>query len=415
VQSVGIIGGGIIGLSSAYYLSKAGFRVTIFDQGDFADGCSYGNAGMIVPSHITPLSSPGMISRGLRWMFNSSSPFYIKPRLDKDLFSWGYQFYKHSNAAHVEYAIPALKEFSLFSKSIYQQWTEELPFDFGYKERGLLMLYQQVATEKEEVEAAHAAQRAGIDANVLSLTEIQAMEPDVRVKARGGVYYPGDAQVIPGQLAKELAVYLKQCGVEFKPNTRITGFQFGDRAVQAVRTSEGEMKFDFYVVAGGAWSGIIGAMLGIRILMQGGKGYSFTLPKVEKNTRIPTILMESRVAVTPMADSLRFGGTMEIAGINHSVNMKRVKGIVNSIPAYYPEMKIAVPLKEQVWCGLRPCSPDGLPYVGRSRKRENVVIATGHSMMGQSLGPGTGKLVSEIILDEHPSIPLNAFDAERYD
>src|SRR5436190_840671 len=146
MQSVGIIGGGIIGLSSAYYLSRAGFQVTILDQGDFTNGCSYGNAGMIVPSHIIPLSSPGMISKGLRWMFNSRSPFYVKPRLSKDLLSWGYQFYKHSTSAHVDYAIPRLSEFSLFSKSMYQQWVEELPFDFGYQERGLLMLYQNAST-----------------------------------------------------------------------------------------------------------------------------------------------------------------------------------------------------------------------------------------------------------------------------
>jgi D-amino-acid dehydrogenase len=182
-----------------------------------------------------------------------------------------------------------------------------------------------------------------------------------------------------------------------------------------MKTNQGDMKFDFIVIACGAWSGIVCAMLGINILMQGGKGYSFTLSNVEKNTRVPTILLEARVAVTPMGDTLRFGGTMEIAGIDHSINLNRVKGIVDSIPAYYPDMKVEMPSKGDVWCGLRPCSPDGLPYLGRSRKRENVVIATGHSMMGQSLGPGTGKLVTEIIMDEHPSIKLNAFDAERYD
>jgi D-amino-acid dehydrogenase len=415
MQSVGIIGGGIIGLSSAYYLSKAGFQVTIMDQGDFSNGCSFGNAGMIVPSHIIPLSSPGMISRGLRWMLSSSSPFYVKPRLSRDLFSWGYQFYKHSTPAHVGYAVPALKELSLFSKSIYQQWVEELPFDFGYKERGLLMLYQTASAEKEEVETAHIAQQAGIDANVLSLAEIQKLEPNVRVNARGGVYYPGDAQVDPGRLAEEMVDYLKQTGVVFKANTCVTGFQLGDRKVESVKTSHGDLKFDFVVIAGGSWSGALCAMLEINILMQGGKGYSFTLPSFEKNTSIPTILVEARVAVTPMGNSIRFGGTMEIAGIDHEINMNRVKGIVTSIPSYYPEMQIPMPSKEQVWCGLRPCSPDGLPYIGRSRKRDNVVIATGHSMMGQSLGPGTGKIVTEIILDERPSVPLNAFDAERYD
>src|SRR6185436_18368381 len=127
---VSIIGGGIIGLSSAYYLNKAGFKVSVFDQGDLNNGCSFGNAGMVVPSHVIPLASPGMIAKGIRWMFNSQSPFYVRPRLNSDLLKWGWEFYKHSNAKHVEKSIPALKELSLLSKSEYQKWFKELDFDF---------------------------------------------------------------------------------------------------------------------------------------------------------------------------------------------------------------------------------------------------------------------------------------------
>jgi D-amino-acid dehydrogenase len=159
---------------------------------------------------------------------------------------------------------------------------------------------------------------------------------------------------------------------------------------------------------------MVGSKLGISIPMQAGKGYSFTLDHVLKNTRIPSIFLESRVAVTPMGTSLRFGGTMEISGVDHSINMNRVKGIVDSIPNYYPDMKVGMPRKEEVWHGLRPCSPDGLPYIGRSSRMTNLIIATGHSMMGLSLGPGTGKLVSELISGENASIPLQAFDPERY-
>ncbi len=415
MKNIGIIGGGIIGLSSAYYLSKAGFKVTIIDQGDLSDGCSTRNAGMLVPSHIIPLAAPGMISKGIRWMFDSQSPFYVKPRFSGDLIKWGYQFYKHSNKEHVARSVPALKALSFFSKSMYQQLATELPFDFGFHERGLLMLYQKAETEKEEIETAHIANKAGVEAHVLSLPEIQKMEPNVRVTARGGVYYPGDAHITPQVFFAKLIKLLKEGGVVFKTSTAVKDFVFEHGAVKVVSTEHGDVEADEWVVATGSWSGIVGAKLGVSVPMQAGKGYSFTLEHVAQNTCIPSIFLESRVAVTPMGDTLRFGGTMEISGVDHSINMNRVKGIVDSIPHYYPDMKVEMPKKEDVWHGLRPCSPDGLPYIGRSSRLKNLIIATGHSMMGLSLGPGTGKLVSELISGGKTSISLQAFDPERYD
>ena len=413
-MNVAIIGGGIIGLSSAYYLQQSGHHVTIFDQGDGMDNCSTGNAGMIVPSHIIPLAAPGMISKGVRWMFNSQSPFYVKPRLNGNLIKWGYQFYKHANQENVDHAIPALKDISMFSKAMYQRMVRDNPFEFGYQERGLMMLYQTKETEKEELETAHIANKNGVEAHVLSLQEIQKLEPDVKVSARGGVYFPGDAHLIPQQLVTNLISYLKENGVTFYTNTTVTDFVSDEKGISVIVTSKGTLDFDHYVLAAGAWSGIFGSKLGIDLPLQGGKGYSFTLDNVERNIRIPSILLEGRVAVTPMGNALRFGGTMEINGVDRSINMNRVKGIVKTIPAYYPEMNVSVPEEKIVWRGLRPCSPDGLPYIGRSDRYKNLVVATGHSMMGLSLAPGTGKLVSELVNNTKTSIDLKPFNIHRY-
>lgn len=413
-MKVGIIGGGIIGLSTAYYLKKSGHEVTILEQSNLEDGCSFRNAGMIVPSHIIPLAAPGMIAKGIRWMFNSSSPFYVHPSLNGALLKWGWEFYKHANEKHVKKSIPALRDLSLFSKICYQEWSKELPFDFGYQERGLLMLYQKPETEKEEIEAAHIANDAGVKAQVLSAEEVQKMEPDVRVNARGGVYYPGDAHLTPQTLIQNLIQLLKTQGVKLQSQTTVQGFIIDQNKIRTIKTDRGDFEFDQVVLATGSWSGTVASQLKLSLPMQAGKGYSFTLQNVEKNTRIPSIFLEARVAVTPMGNTLRFGGTMEITGVDHSVNMKRVKGIVDSIPKYYPDMKVAMPKQEEVWHGLRPCSPDGLPYIGHSNKIKNLVVATGHSMMGLSLGPGTGKIVSELIEQKRPSISLDAFDVERY-
>lgn len=415
MKQIAIIGGGIIGLSTAYYLHKAGHQVTIFDQGDLRDNCSSGNAGMIVPSHIIPLAAPGMISKGIRWMFDSQSPFYVKPRLNGSLLKWGYQFYKHANEKHVGHAIPALKELSLLSKAMYQQMVRDNPFDFSYQERGLLMLYQTKETEKEEVETAHIANKNGIEAHILSPAEVQKLEPAVTVTARGGVYFPGDAHLIPQQLVQNLINYLQQHGVTIHTHTPVTDFIAAGKSISLISTPKEHLSYDEYILATGAWSGIFGAKLGVNLPLQGGKGYSFTVENVAKNIRIPSILLEGRVAVTPMGTSLRFGGTMEINGIDRSINLNRVKGIVNTIPAYYPEMNVPMPKESDIWRGLRPCSPDGLPYIGRSTRYDNLIIATGHSMMGLSLAPATGKLVTELVNHEKTSMQLGAFDPERFD
>ncbi|MCE7862570.1 MAG: FAD-dependent oxidoreductase [Bacteroidetes bacterium CHB5] len=410
-----IIGGGIIGLSSAYYLNKAGYDVTVIDKGDLSDGCSHGNAGMIVPSHIIPLAAPGMISKGIRWMFDSTSPFYVRPRVNFDLLKWGWTFYRHANKAHVVKSIPALKELSLYSKACYQQLAKDLPFDFGYAERGLLMLYQTPETEHEEAETAAIANDHGIKAQILSAEEVQSLEPDVRVTVRGGIYFPGDAHLTPQQFMQQLIPYLKERGVSFVTNSTVNDFPLQGGKIVSVNTDQGEQTFDEIILATGSWSGGVAAKLGITVPMQAGKGYSFLVNDVEKNIRIPSIFLEARVAVTPMGKNIRFGGTMEITGVDHRISMNRVKGIVDAIPKYYPDLKVAMPEVKNVWHGLRPCSPDGLPYIGRSKKIQNLTFATGHAMMGLGLGPGTGKLVADIVTGNSPEVQHFMFDPERFD
>lgn len=413
-MKIGVIGSGIVGLSSAYYLRQAGHQVTVIDQGDLKDGCSLGNAGMIVPSHLVPLAAPGMIAKGIRWMFNSKSPFYVKPRINGDLLKWGYLFYKNATKEHVDYSAVALKELSLLSKSLYREMATTLPSDFGFHERGLLMLYKTKETEHEEHETADLANAHGIEARLLSAEQVQQLEPEVRVDVRGGVYFPGDAHITPQDLFRQLIAYLKNNGVDFKTSTEVIDFEIEARKIKSIVTNKEMLSFDEVIMATGSWSGLVAKKLNLNLPMQAGKGYSFTLPEVEKNIRIPSIFLEARVAVTPMGKSLRFGGTMEINGVDHSINMNRVRGIVESIPRYYPEMKVTMPAKETVWHGLRPCSPDGLPYIGRAKKISNLILATGHSMLGISLAPGTGKLIAQTVNGENLSMNVAKFDPERF-
>lgn len=413
-MNIGIIGSGINGLFTAWYLKKAGHQVTVLDKGDGTDSCSHGNAGMIVPSHIIPLSAPGMVAKGLRWMLRADSPFYIRPRLHQDLIRWGWLFYKNANAAHVERSIPVLRDLSLLSKQLYQEFVREAPFNFGWHERGLLMLYQTPAMAHEEAEGASIANHAGIEAQVLSSQEVQALEPEVEVRSLGGVFYPGDAHLTPGLLIAGLQTHLKAQGVAFHYDEKVTDIEISQKRVTGVIASDKKWQFDELIVAAGAWSPELAQKMDCSLILQGGKGYSFMVHQPKNRIQIPAIMLEARATATPMINGMRFAGTMEIAGTDLSVNMRRVQGIVAGVRRFYPGFELALPDQQTVWSGLRPCSPDGLPYIGRLNHLQNVTIATGHGMMGLSLGPATGKLISEIVMASKTSVNTTPFRVNRY-
>ncbi|WP_425637042.1 NAD(P)/FAD-dependent oxidoreductase [Algoriphagus yeomjeoni] len=409
-----IIGGGVIGLFTAYFLQKEGVEVQVIDQGDMNINCSTGNAGMIVPSHIIPLAAPGMISKGISWMFSSKSPFYIHPRLDAKLLKWCYQFYKAASPAHVERSVPVLKNLSLLSKALYQEFRDEHPnSQIGLQEKGLMMIYQTEAVEKEEIEFAHLANANGLQADILTPEEIRTFEPNLEVKARGAVRFPGDAHLDPAKLYGFLKSYLQEKGVKFLPNTQVTGFEKNGNAVNAVITDQGKIDAGKVILASGSWSGELAALLGFNLPMMGGKGYSF-LQENKPEIMQSSILTEMKVAVSPYGDQIRFGGTMEIAGTNQKVNLSRVKGIFESINRYYPEFEAKFPEENKIWKGLRPCSPDGLPYIGFAPGYSNVMVNSGHSMMGVSLAPASGKILAELHQQKDTTLELKGFEVDRY-
>lgn len=409
-----IIGGGIVGLFSAYFLQKEGIEVTVLDKTDLLDNCSTGNAGMIVPSHIIPLAAPGMITKGISWMFSSKSPFYIHPRLDFKLAQWCLLFFKAANQNQVNKAIPYLKNLSLLSKALYQEFRQEHPeSSIALVEKGLMMAYQTESMEKEEVEFAHLARKYGLEAEILSPEDIRKVEPNLELKARGAVLFPGDAHLDPGALYSFLKKYLEEKGVKFLTKTQVLGFEKSGNKVEAVITDQGKIEIEKVLLCGGSWSGELAKMLGFSLPMMGGKGYSF-IQKNNPEIKQATILTEQKVAVSPYGETIRFGGTMEIAGTNQSINMNRVKGIFESINRYYPEFQSKFPEENKIWKGLRPCSPDGLPYIGFAPGYSNVLVGSGHSMMGISLAPATGKILAELHQQKDTSMEIQGFEVGRY-
>ncbi len=416
-----IIGGGAIGLCSAYYLSKAGAQVTVIDKGEFGHGSSLHNAGYVCPSHFIPLASPGIISQGLKWMLSPTSPFYVKPRFDLDFMSWAWKFRQSCTAENVQRAMPLLRDLGNASLELYKEFAAMDAFDFEWTPRGLLVLYRTEKGKHHWEEEAELSHKLGIEAKLCDRVGLQSLEPNVEMRADGGLYFPGDCHMTPAKFVRGLAKHLEANGVSLLKNTTVSGFSVrspsdkvqGNKIVE-VKTSNGDFSADEFVLAGGSWSPTIARELGITLLVQAGKGYSVTIQRKESKPLIPLIFSEARVAMTSMGDTFRAAGTMEIAGLDLSITQRRVDAILNSIPNYIGGVTAADFKSGEVWAGLRPVSPDGLPYIGRFKSYPNLIAATGHAMIGMSLAPITGKLVSEIAMNQKSSIDLSLLNPDRF-
>jgi len=410
-----IAGGGIIGLFTAYYVAERGYSVTVLERGPVNhDGCSFGNGGMVVPSHFIPLAAPGMVRLGLKWMWNPESPFYVRPRLSWELLDWGWKFNRAATARHVDLAAPLLRDLHLASRACYEELAERTGNEFGLVKRGLLMLCRTRQALDEEAHVAEFGRRLGVPADILAPAQVASVEPNLSLDVAGAVYFPNDCHLVPAALMACLTKRLTQAGVQFVWDTAVTGWRAGSDRIQAILTTGGDYVADEYVICGGAWSSALVRSLGLRLPMQAGKGYSLTLPQPRRLPSVCAILTEARVAVTPMGSALRFAGTMEIAGLDLGIHPRRVQGIIKSVPRYFPEFQPEDFSRIQPWCGLRPCSPDGLPYIGRFGRFANLSVASGHAMMGISLGPVTGKLMAEILTGETPSLEIEQLSPSRY-
>ncbi len=415
-MKVVIIGGGIIGLSSAYYLHQSGHEVTVIDKTDMSSNCSYGNAGYVCPSHFVPLATPGIVKQGLKWMLNSQSPFYVQPRLSWSLIDWGLKFMKAATPEHVERAAIPLRDIAFISKKLYEEWAKLPQFQFAYQQKGLLEIFQtQTGGDHAKHQMEKAYELGLTDTVLLDKDQLAALEPQTRINALGAVHFQCDAHLYPNKLMQQLLADLKQKGVRLQANEEVTGFENNSGKITHVKTISNTYEADAVVIASGSWSREVASKMNVKIPLVGGRGYSVTLEDSPYKINYPSVLIEGRVALTPMdGNKIRFGGTMEITSTNTPPKMSRVEGVLNAVANFYPDFKVPMPAIDKVWYGYRPCSADGLPYIGRTKKWNNVVMATGHAMVGLSLGAGTGKIVSEIINEEKISMNIAPFDPDRF-
>ena len=413
-RSVIVIGGGVIGTACAFYLCRSGWRVTIVERGQFGQGASHANCGFVCPSHVLPLAEPGVIWKTLKAMLARNSAFYIKPRLDFRLFSWLWRFMRRCNRTDMMQAGEAIRPLLDSSLTLYRELIPKERLDCEWEMRGLLFVYRTL----KEMDAYAATDRLlresfGHPAIRYDGEAVTQLEPALKSGLAGGWLYEHDGHLRPDKLMSSWRQLLEREGVVIREGSGVRDLVREAGQAQAVELDDGtRLAADAVVVATGALTPFLEKALGCRIPIQPGKGYSITMPRPEKCPVIPMIFPEHRVAVTPMQTGYRIGSTMEFAGYDTSINPKRLS-LLKEGASHYLQQPYCEPVQEE-WYGWRPMTYDSMPIIDRSPALANVLIAAGHSMLGLSMAPATGKLVAEMLNGEKPHVDVAAYTVRRF-
>ena len=379
---VAVIGGGAIGVCIALELARRGGSVVLYERGpELASGCSAGNAGLICPSHSTPISNPASLRNGVRWMWKRDSPFYLRPRAD--VLPWLARF--ALAAWHAGKGAAVIRELSNASLDLHAKLGEEL--DTSFDRTGTLNVY---ATPASLEAGAREGERSGLRFDVLDADETREFEPSLIGPIAGSVRYPDEARVDPKRFVEVVGEAAAAAGAEIRTNVEVHSLD--------------ELDAETVVVAAGAWSRTL-----VDLPLEGGKGYHVDYEPAAGDPSLPTWLQETWTIATPLPGRLRLSGTLELAGLDLGISQPRVDAIRRGGERWFRGLGERAPI--DVWAGLRPCLPDGLPAIGRLG---NAVVATGHAMKGVSLAPVTGRLVAQLVAGEQPDHDLAPFDPNRF-
>ena len=389
---VAVVGGGVIGLASAWYLKKAGAEPFVVEARSVGGGCSLGNLGWVCPSISTPLPTPGLTWTSLLCSLRRDGPLYVRPTAVPGLLPWLSRFRSHCNRADWERGVRKMASFNAKTMELYEELMAD-GVEFEFSRAGVLIAFRDRGKAEERCE-----ELAAVGASVwreVDEAELNELEPMLRPGFSCGFFVESDGHVRPETLTAGLAAGLRARGVEIVEGTAVVGFREEGRRVVAVRTDDGELDVDAVVLAAGASTGVLTRMLGWKIPLTAGKGYSVTIEGPRNQLRQPLYLGDALIGLTPFEGALRFGGTMELSGVNERLDRARVRSLRRVV-----ERDVDIPEAREggrEWVGMRPMVPDTLPVVGRVPSRGNVFVNTGHQMSGVTLGLGTGGVVADVV------------------
>ncbi|KAK3608789.1 hypothetical protein CHS0354_006830 [Potamilus streckersoni] len=407
-MKVTLVGGGIIGLCTAYYLKEAGYDVSLYDDTVIEKGTSHGNMGYISPSHVEPLANPYKLAQGLKWMFNSSSPFYIRPSIYSQLGHWLLRFLASCRPDTLRIRAKALGMLNDLSLAEYKILEKKLG-SFTIQKKGLFMLTcLEKEMEKLEKEQQFAAEFGQLS-SLISARDIARLDPNLKSRAVGGLYFAEDCHIDPSEFMSAMKSHLLNNGVEIHENSPVRRIETAQESVSALYTDSETIKSDVCIIT----AGVVVCRLEKRLCLLPAKGYSVTLPAPADNFTVPYIITEKSVAATPLGTQVRFGSTLELGKHDNRIMAKRVNAITQAVRDFMPEYSLPDIQPADYWYGYRPCSFDGLPFIGKIAGLNNLYIAAGHGMLGVTQATGTGKLLTEIIAGHSNYENIKPFDPQR--
>jgi len=407
-----VVGGGVVGVCTAYSLAERGVRTTLLERGEICSGASHGNGGWIFPSDSAPIPGPGVIREALPWLLDPESPLYIRPRPSLALLSWLWRFRGACNETAMRRSFRLRRALSLASLERYAQLAQLENVAFGFQRRGLLLAYRTQDALREAEEETSLLEAEGGSAKRLGPAELCQRIPALAPQLAGGIELPMDAHITPGDFVRGMAAEVERRGVVIETNTEVLDLEWSRRSPVRVRTTRGDVTADEVVLAAGAWSAELARGLGLRLPVEPAKGYSVSVERPANHPELPVMLSEARAGVTPMGAQLRVAGTLELVGLDLRVNRRRLEAILRAVRTYMPGLP-STPIVE-VWRGLRALTPDDLPILGRPAGTSGLVVATGHGMAGISQGPMTGELIAQILTGEKPALDLEPFSPDRF-
>ena len=409
-----VVGGGIVGLFCAYYLRRAGRSVAVLERGAVGgpQSCSSGNTGFVGTHGAAPLAEPGVMAQGLRWLLDPESPLSIKPRFSPDLVRWLWYFRRACNEQDARTSFRVLVEMKRRSLEILRGLCASGGLASTFTARGMVLAFKTPQGFEKGCRSVAQAVAHGVPLRVLGAAELRALEPDAEFDIAGALFNEEGAYLRVPDFVVEFARLLEGLGVEIHEHAEVVGFEVADRTLARVRTARGDFRPCEVVIAAGTWSKACARTLRVSLDLQPAKGYAITVRTPRNGPRLPVILSEGKVALTPLGDRLRFGGTLELAGMERGVSRRRVDGIRRTVRAYLPRLEPTETL--EIWSGFRPCTPDSLPFLGRAEPYRNLAIACGHGHIGLGLAPVSGKLIAQLLQGEQPDMDLAPFRIGRH-
>lgn len=391
-----ILGGGVIGLSCALSLLKAGASVRVLEQGTPGCGSSHGNCGTITPSHAAPLTMPGMMGLALRSMWQGDAPLYLNPRFDGPRLRWLMGFARRCNWRDFARATEVRSAILQRSRHLLGEWIRNEKLACEFTEAGELYVYRTASLQAAD-ERHHAAvlDRLGVVVQRLRGDEVETMEPALKPGVAGGLFHPGDARLRPDRYMAELARRVVESGGIIESGARIDRLDTDAGRITTAHSSRGAFHGDQVVMALGAWSPLLARQLKLRLPMQPGKGYSLTYTRPQRAPRHALVLREPSVCVTTWENGYRLGSTMEFSGYAEGLNRPRLDALRRGAASALHEPEGPELLEE--WWGWRPMSMDEIPLIGRSTRWSNLLLATAHGMLGVSMSAATAELIASML------------------